>query len=66
MSKYFLIEPDIKNVSRTDIIRMEEERVKGIDNRSAALEENAEKVLAETDTLKKSAWQGCRKDKFAG
>lgn len=53
MSKYFLIEPDIKNVSRTDIIRMEEERVKGIDNRSAALEENAEKVLAETDTLKK-------------
>jgi hypothetical protein len=53
MSKYFLIEPNIKNVSRTDIIRIEEERVKGIDKRADALEEEAEDVLAETDTLKR-------------
>ena len=52
MAKYFLIEPKIKNVSRTDILKIEEERVKRIDNSNLSLEETAELVMAETDTLK--------------
>jgi len=53
MSKYFLIDPSIKNVSRTDILSIEKERVTGIDERALSLEEKAAIVLLEDDTLKR-------------
>lgn len=53
MSKYFLIDPSIKNVSRTDILSIEEKRVALLDSREALAEEKAAIVLSEGDTLKR-------------
>lgn len=52
MAKYFLLEPEQKNISRTDILAIETERVLKIDSNETALEEKAVLVLAEEDSLK--------------
>lgn len=53
MSKYFLVNPDQNNLSRTDILTIEKERVEGIDKRESTLENVAESLLKQDDNLKR-------------